>query len=216
MATDKQLSFVRSLCAARTAALAVEGQTIEAVVETAALLDNRSVSELIDALKGMAVDPADPAEAARIESLRLALDTLSPRDLDFARSLIRQWEDRGALSDRQWPHVDRLAAGPAPAVTIEPGVYVVGDEFIAVYRTRNGHLAGKVWDGRHWCYESGAQRRAATGRPITADEAAAFGHATGHCVFCARELTDDRSVEVGYGPVCAGKNNLPWGTPARV
>jgi hypothetical protein len=38
-----------------------------------------------------------------------------------------------------------------------------------------------------------------------------YGHTTGSCCFCAKTLTDDRSVSVGYGPICAGKFNLPWG-----
>jgi len=37
------------------------------------------------------------------------------------------------------------------------------------------------------------------------------GHATGNCMFCALKLTDARSVEKGYGPICAGKFGLPWG-----
>jgi hypothetical protein len=41
--------------------------------------------------------------------------------------------------------------------------------------------------------------------------AADYGHATGCCCFCAKELTDARSVAVGYGPVCAEKWSLPWG-----
>ena len=41
--------------------------------------------------------------------------------------------------------------------------------------------------------------------------ATAYGHRTGACCFCSRELTDSRSVAVGYGPVCAGKYGLPWG-----
>lgn len=40
---------------------------------------------------------------------------------------------------------------------------------------------------------------------------AAYGHATGECSFCARELTDERSVTVGYGPICADHYGLPWG-----
>lgn len=48
------------------------------------------------------------------------------------------------------------------------------------------------------------------------DEVAAeYGKLMGHCCFCARRLTDDgdgRSVEVGYGPVCAKRYGLPWGT----
>ena len=41
--------------------------------------------------------------------------------------------------------------------------------------------------------------------------AADFGNLTGICCFCARKLTDDRSVSVGYGKICAGHWGLPWG-----
>lgn len=39
----------------------------------------------------------------------------------------------------------------------------------------------------------------------------AYGHSTGQCGFCGRTLSnEDRSVKVGYGPVCANKYGLPW------
>jgi hypothetical protein len=38
-----------------------------------------------------------------------------------------------------------------------------------------------------------------------------FAALTGNCCFCNRELTDDRSTSVGYGPICAGHYGLPWG-----
>ena len=41
--------------------------------------------------------------------------------------------------------------------------------------------------------------------------ATAYGRRTGSCCFCSRELTDGRSVAVGYGPVCASRFDLPWG-----
>lgn len=41
--------------------------------------------------------------------------------------------------------------------------------------------------------------------------AAEYGRKTGSCCFCARELTDARSVAVGYGPVCSERFGLPWG-----
>jgi hypothetical protein len=44
-----------------------------------------------------------------------------------------------------------------------------------------------------------------------AGTAAAHGHATGCCCFCNRELKDERSTSVGYGPVCADHFGLPWG-----
>jgi hypothetical protein len=40
---------------------------------------------------------------------------------------------------------------------------------------------------------------------------AAYGRETGICCFCSRELTDERSVSVGRGPVCSARWGLPWG-----
>jgi|SRR5215472_105827 len=44
-----------------------------------------------------------------------------------------------------------------------------------------------------------------------AKAAAEYGHMVGSCCFCSRELTDERSVHVGYGPICAERWGLPWG-----
>lgn len=41
--------------------------------------------------------------------------------------------------------------------------------------------------------------------------AARYGQLTGSCCFCARELTDERSTAVGYGPKCAKNYGLDWG-----
>ena len=38
-----------------------------------------------------------------------------------------------------------------------------------------------------------------------------YGKLTGCCSFCGRKLTDKRSTEMGYGPVCADKFGLNWG-----
>lgn len=43
-----------------------------------------------------------------------------------------------------------------------------------------------------------------------------YGRLTGCCCFCGRKLTDNRSTEVGYGPVCAGKFGLDWGIKPAV
>jgi hypothetical protein len=42
-----------------------------------------------------------------------------------------------------------------------------------------------------------------------AGTAAAYGKMTGNCCFCSQPLSDDRSVAVGYGPVCAKHYGLP-------
>lgn len=41
--------------------------------------------------------------------------------------------------------------------------------------------------------------------------AVAYARATNRCGFCTRELTDEPSVQAGYGPICAEKYGLPWG-----
>lgn len=41
--------------------------------------------------------------------------------------------------------------------------------------------------------------------------ASAYGKLTGNCCFCSIPLTDPKSVEAGYGPVCAKNYGLPWG-----
>lgn len=51
-------------------------------------------------------------------------------------------------------------------------------------------------------------------RRLLADPVAAvsdYGRRTGDCCCCHRELTDERSLLVGYGPVCATRWGLPWG-----
>lgn len=45
-----------------------------------------------------------------------------------------------------------------------------------------------------------------------ANVAAAHGKLTGKCCFCNTGLTDQKSLDVGYGPTCAKNYGLPWGT----
>lgn len=44
-----------------------------------------------------------------------------------------------------------------------------------------------------------------------AEIAAEHGKLTGNCCFCLKDLTDERSTSVGYGPICADHWGLPWG-----
>ena len=47
-------------------------------------------------------------------------------------------------------------------------------------------------------------------------KAKAYGQYVGSCCFCSRELTDQRSITAGYGPVCADRYGLAWGTCQEV
>jgi hypothetical protein len=121
-------------------------------------------------------------------------------------------------------HVGACPEATAPTTqAIEPGVYVgpTGD-LVRVKASKQGNLyasVGFVPEGEGkitWEYmgRDGLAMIKADWHRITADEARTIGLATHHCMFCGIELTDERegrSVEVGYGPVCARNNGLPWG-----
>ena len=44
---------------------------------------------------------------------------------------------------------------------------------------------------------------------------ASEGKRVGSCCYCAAALTDERSLEAGYGPVCAENYSLNWGDTIR-
>lgn len=67
---------------------------------------------------------------------------------------------------------------------------------------------GTVIPGSGWSHYEQMIRRFAENPLEVAKE---YGGLTGNCCFCGRKLTDDRSTESGYGPVCAKKYGLDWG-----
>lgn len=72
--------------------------------------------------------------------------------------------------------------------------------------------AGILKPGRDFNADVAAVLKALSDDPEgTASE---FGRVNGCCCFCNTELTDDRSIEVGYGPVCARNFGLAWGAKA--
>ena len=54
-----------------------------------------------------------------------------------------------------------------------------------------------------WEYQKGLAFQVADLTPLTIEQAKAWGKLHGHCIICARPLTDPASVEAGVGPVCA-------------
>lgn len=213
--TDKQQSLIHRLCAERMGALT----TTHAHLLQQEVITTRDASQLIDALMAVPTDPkeVDEGEQARIEALKDNVPNLSPKDATFALSLIGQYESKGRLSDKQWPHVDRLAQPQAEA-KCDPDVgdivEVDGDYYLVVAGRSGRPYAKRLIDGK-WSYEAGGIARARQGLILTGDALATFaseyGHAHGHCVFCALELSDERSVTAGYGETCAEKRGLPWG-----
>lgn len=145
---------------------------------------------------------------------RLTADAV-PACLEMLTAMRRSqkaFEDYAAADPN--PCNDDAPAAPAPAPSTRPlhkGEIVTNDagQIVRLYLSKTGNLYGKVRDEEgSWVYAPGVMKGA---RHLTADEAAAYGKATDHCVFCSRALTDDRSVAVGYGEICASNMGLPWG-----
>lgn len=115
------------------------------------------------------------------------------------------------------------------AAPVAPKVKTLAEEPVEGFYERDGHYFKVVQSentGNWYAYEGEPHEgqkiewEYAGRRPLhhltadnrlTAEEAARLGHLTGRCVFCSRKLTDDRSTEVGYGPICADREGLPWG-----
>lgn len=211
-----QVGFITSLLRARlttlgfatvedaTAALNLEAQT------------KGTASVLIERLKGMAEDPDTSMPDVVARSPRKGTGN-RPGTCTTCGHLVAQGAGYYYLADAgKWAvhhKVSECPTAPAPApVEVAEGLYKAADgTIVLVYRTRNDRLAGKTKQGRSFRYQQGAVALAATGHPVSAEDAALFGKAHGYCIACAHDLTDDRSLDVGYGPVCAKRYGWPWG-----
>lgn len=99
---------------------------------------------------------------------------------------------------------------------VDDGFYRLNGEFVKVVWNQAGtRKYALLYDGAHWDYAA-AQKQGVYGKltaamALSVEDAKAFGALYGKCVYCHRKLTDDRSIEVGYGKDCAGQRGLPWG-----
>lgn len=218
LATPRQVEFATSLLKARlkTLGLASLEEASNALGLTSPSLQMSTVSTLIDRLKAMPEDPDETMPDVVAAAHRKGKGNRPGRCTGCGHTVGQGDGWYYMLPSGAWAvhHVrGGCLAEPAPApVELTEGVYVAADgTVVKVYRTRNARLAGKVKVGRSFRYQAGAAALAATGHLMTAEEAAAFGKTHGYCVNCAHDLTDDRSVTVGYGPVCAKNNGWPWG-----
>lgn len=77
----------------------------------------------------------------------------------------------------------------------------------------DGEYVGKIMpDGAIYLYGLKDWMRAAImeycQHPL--ENAKIIGQRFNYCCFCASELTNKISVQVGYGPICASNFGLPW------
>lgn len=211
-----QESFIASLLRDRLSTLGFP--TVEAAMLALNLgaQTKGTASVLIDRLKGMPTDPDTSMPDVVAQATRKGKGN-RPGTCSSCGHLVGQGAGYYYLTNTgKWAvhhAVGECSTAPAPApVQVTEGLYKAADgTIVLVYRTKNDRLAGKVKQGHSFRYQQGAIALAATGHPVTAEEAAAFGLTHGHCIACAHDLTDDRSLIVGYGPVCAKRYGWPWG-----
>lgn len=215
--SPKQIDFIRSLVSERQVYL-----TANKPAWLVAPATIRDASNIISLLKRVPCDPVevDPAQGSKVNELRALLDSLPTRDASFASSLIGQFDVKGRLSDKQWKCIDdllaRISSPSAPSKPIEPGLYILDGGVVKVYITQTNRLGAKCLidqgNGKGaFIYVKGLLSRLTDAQRLTEEQAREFGKQYGFCVACARTLDDDRSLAVGYGPVCA--SNHDWFYP---
>lgn len=139
-------------------------------------------------------------------------------DLSGLRALFDSAKGAGLKKPKLRFAVEGLtfAASPAGDNSANPGALYI--------KSRDVGYLGKVTREGVWSPLGSIEVETATaiGRALKAmaqdpDGAArAYGKLTSSCCFCGLELSDDRSIAAGYGPICAAKWGLAWGEkPAK-
>lgn len=209
--TDRQRAYITSLIQERIGVISAMPDDERAKL-LAQPTTSSEASVLIGRLKVLARDKVAPSDdqTAKADALRARLGSLTDKDRSFGQSLLDQFDQRGSLSDRQWFFVEKLASTPVvvPEEPIEPGLYKVDGNIVKVYLTQTGRLACKklfvLGNGRgSFRYVSGLLVKVRPEHRLTEAEAQEFGKQYSLCCACARTLDDERSLAVGYGPVCA-------------
>ena len=153
--------------------------------------------------------------APEVLELEKLIDRLPVKDHGFARDLVRSCKVGDDTPNRlKWINTllerARVAErGSARRLVIERVAAKVGlkpDTVDRVVRRLEKHVKDRPEEDLLAALES------SDGKAALAAMAKKYGDATHNCCFCGLDLTDERSTSAGYGPICAGKYHLPWGT----
>lgn len=139
--------------------------------------------------------------------LRLLVEKNPEADLrkaeDWARGATRK-----AVSDQ----IDRMVKAPRPApineapAVVEAGFYLLDGNIVKVQQSKTSlklYAKTLILSTKRFEYAPGVVHKLSPESKLTLEQAAKFGHATGVCAICSRDLSDPVSVERGIGPVCA-------------
>lgn len=181
-------------------------------IRKGATVSSPRASSLIEALlkapriSGSTSRPTDP-QMSLIQTMCTEQGREIPTDLTFetAKALISE------LIGRREAQI-RAAKIQTPKVT-EDGMYRTPDGTVykvQIAKQGSGHLYAKKLtqhEDESWSFDfaKGAIHRLTADMKMTLDQAKEFGQLYGVCCKCGADLTDERSIERGIGPVCEGK-----------
>jgi Family of unknown function (DUF6011) len=151
-------------------------------------------------------DPASPAQVSFLKSL-LSKKQVEEQWLKVAEARL----EAGITKDVASQMIEWFKAQPdlpKAALTVLPnGVYETHGAEVFVVKTSktSGKPYAMKWVGTRYVYEVGHYRYllANNPAPLSLAQAAVLGIDSGYCVICGRELSDEKSLAAGIGPVCA-------------
>lgn len=126
------------------------------------------------------------------------------------------------LSTREASNVIGVLLSEPKADTEEakPGYYVRDGKAFKVQTNKAGtHTYALVWSGTRWDYDPGTAKNLVGLVPMTGEQAAAIGLASGRCINCSAVLGGESlsakvAALIGYGETCAHNNG--WRFPKGV
>lgn len=229
MATQPQINYFHSLVAERMVAFGAAVKENKTLIDAFANdihiqnIDTGTMSEVIKIVKNLPKDP-NPEMPAVVAAARNSGTNSRAGICTSCNNTVAPNEgywytkDTGGYGEH---HKAGACPEARPVVTITEGVWRMDGAVWYVQPAKSGYLTARMVTERGLEYVRGGVKRLSSGgaTPIVGEElqqvAAQYGALHSHCIFCSRDLTDERSDPkqggVGYGPVCANKYGLPWG-----
>lgn len=234
--TPNQQTFIRSLVEERMSTLGIDDVEAWLRQQDVVTLTSKAASQFIDALK--AIPASRKPEHAHLPEGRAIVNKFAKacescgNDVGPGQGWCVQtpagWRTYHKVNEcgpiaasSKWASTSGETTPATPALVIEPRVsYILNDGTICVgYLTQKGYTAMKrleIVNGHGTLsYWQGGRYHAERigGRRMTQEEAADLGRTYGFCCNCGKELTEDTSIAVGYGPTCAENNG--WYYPSK-
>ncbi len=231
MATQPQRNLINTLVSARRTALEADPALMEEIIKV--LPDDvhwQKASALIDLIKNL---PCDKRDDVDIDNVRPFVKDIKDSWLkSVVTDIISRFDKGGSLSEKQ-REVLRRGLADALKKPLEPGVYKMDGEYYRVtvnkmkkavakrlvIRNRDEAVYG-IHSYGEFVYARDALNKLTEDMRVSEEEAREFGHKFKFCCNCGEAIGhgDKRgtlmSYAVGYGPVCAKRNN--WSYPTNV